>query len=321
MIGIRDVACYLPKTTIQSSEIAQRLGFKPEFLENKVGVETRHVAAPDESTSDMCVRAFERLRQRHPTEDFGAVGLILLCTQNPDYKLPQTSSIVQFKLDLPKTVLALDIGLGCSGYVATIVTAKALMSELGIRQSLVFTCDPYNKVIDPNDKSTAALFSDAASVTLLEAGASLRIGKSTFGNDGSLFETLIIRGSGTAKTASDVEQPLHMDGRNIFGMLKTQVPSNIRHCAELNGLTMEDVGLFLFHQASAWLLQVLRNDLGLPPERVPSNLKTVGNTVSTSIPLLLEEQLQCGRPLPQTMLLSGFGVGLSWGSVVLTTSS
>jgi 3-oxoacyl-[acyl-carrier-protein] synthase-3 len=317
MIGIKDVACYVPARTVENAEIAARFDFKPGFLRNKVGVEIRHVAASDESTSDMCVRAFDQLQQRYHGEDWGGVGLVLLCTQNPDYKLPHTSSILQARLSLPKAVLAFDVSLGCSGYVASLTTAKALMTELDLRQGLVFTCDPYTKVLDPHDKSTVPLFGDAASVTLLERGAPLGIGKGMFGNDGSMFETLIIRGSGTARRDGEAEQPLRMDGRNIFEMLKTQVPSNIRGCAQLNGLTLDDVELFLFHQASAWLLGVLREDLGLPAEKVPSNLNRVGNTVSTSIPLLLEEVLRSGRALPRTMLLSGFGVGLSWASVVL----
>jgi len=317
MIGIRDVACYLPATTVQNAAVAERLGFKPGFLEDKVGVATRHLSAPGESTSAMCVRAFERLQQRAAGVDFHEVGLLLLCTQNPDYKLPHTSSVLQGRLGLPKRLLAFDVSLGCSGYVATLVTAKALMTELGIRHGLVFTADPYTKVLAPDDKSTVPLFSDAASVTWLEDGAPLQIGKATCGNDGSLFETLIIRGSGTAKAEGEVEQPLRMDGRNIFAMLKTEVPANIRACAELNGLTLEAVDVFLFHQASAWLLGVLRQDLGLPSAKVPSNLKDIGNTVSTSIPLLLEDLLRAGPPLPRTILMSGFGVGLSWASVIL----
>jgi 3-oxoacyl-[acyl-carrier-protein] synthase-3 len=321
MIGIKDVAGYVPANVVSAAELAARLDFKPGFLENKVGVATRYVSDPEESTSDMCVRAFERLRERRPEESFSDVGVVLLCTQNPDYKLPHTSSVLQHRLGLPGSVLAFDVSLGCSGYVSALVTAKALMNELGVRQGLVFTCDPYNKVIDPNDKSTVALFSDAASVSLLETDAPLRIRRSTFGNDGKEFDTLIIRNSGTAKPPGATEQPLEMDGRRIFAMLKTEVPKNIESCVRLNGLTLDDVDLFLFHQASAWLLQVLTRDLGLSAERVPSNIESVGNTVSTSIPLLLENLLHNDHgPLPRTLLLSGFGVGLSWASVVVENS-
>lgn len=316
MIGIRDVASYLPPTTVQNIDFAERLGFKPGFLEDKVGVQQRHVSEAGESTSDMCVRAFEALRARYPEGYFDDVGLLLLCTQNPDFKLPHTSSVVQAKLGLPKRMLAYDISLGCSGYPSTLVTAKALMTELGIAKGLIFTCDPYTKVISPDDKSTVPLFADAASVTLVEEGAPLRIGKGTFGNDGKLHETLIIRGSGTARREDEHEQPLHMDGRNIFAMLKTEVPPNIRECAAINGVSLDEIDLFLFHQASGWLLSVLCADLKLDPARVPTNLKEIGNTVSSSIPLLLEKFV--GRnPLPRRMLLSGFGVGLAWASVLL----
>lgn len=316
MIGIKDVAGYLPPQEVRNADVADALGFKPGFLENKVGVQRRRVAAPDESTSDMCELAFADLVARRP--EARDVGLLLLCTQNPDYKLPHTSSVLQHRLGLPKSMLAFDVSLGCSGYVATLVTAKALMHELGIERSLVFTCDPYTKVLAPDDKSTVPLFSDGASVTLIERGAPLQIGRGTFGNDGSLFETLIIPGSGTARKPGETEQPLRMDGRNIFAMLKNEVPESIRECVAANGYTMDDVESFVFHQASAWLLKTLCADLKLPPERVPSNLESVGNTVSSSIPLLLADMFATNAPPPRVMLLSGFGVGLAWASVVLT---
>lgn len=316
MIGIRDVAGYLPEKEVRNADVADELGFKPGFLETKVGVQTRRISAPDESTSDMCARAFESLVARRP--EARDVGLVLLCSQNPDYKLPHTASVLQARLGLPKSVLAFDISLGCSGYVATLVTAKALMHELALERALVFTCDPYTKVLAPDDKSTVPLFSDAATVTLLERGAPLQIGKGTFGNDGSMFETLIIRGSGTARVPGASEEPLHMDGRNIYAMLKNEVPGNIRACVAANGYTLGDIDSFVFHQASAWLLRGLCADLGLPAERVPSNLESIGNTVSSSIPLLLADMFASGAPLPKVLLLSGFGVGLSWASVVLT---
>jgi 3-oxoacyl-[acyl-carrier-protein] synthase III len=318
MVGIRDVACYLPEGKLESAELHARLGFKPGFLENKVGVETRRIAASDESTSDMAVHAFEKLRERYPDEDFSEVGLVLLCTQNPDFKMPHTASVVSHRIGLPKNLLSFDISLACSGYVSTIVTAKALMNELGVRKALVFTADPYSKIIKPNDKNTIALFGDAASVSVLEVGAPLRICKSTFGNDGSKYEAAIVRGSGTARRNGEAEQ-FELDGRGIYALLKTEAPPSIRACAAMNGLSLSEIDLFLFHQASAWLLQGLREDLELPEEKVPSNIKHVGNTVSSSIPLLLDRVLSNGGPLPRTMLMSGFGAGLAWASVVIRT--
>jgi 3-oxoacyl-[acyl-carrier-protein] synthase-3 len=318
MIGIRDVGCYLPGGTLTSAELSERLGFKPGFLENKVGVETRHVAAPDESTSDMAVKAFERLLERCPNESFDDVGLVLLSTQNPDYKMPHTAGVIQHRLGLPKRALSFDISLACSGYVTAVVVAKSLMAELGVRKALVFTSEPYSKIIDPEDRTTVALFGDAASASIIEEGAPLRICKSTFGNDGSRGQAAIVWRSGTAGRNGEPER-FELDGRGIFELLKTEAPVNIRECAELNGLTLDEMDLFLFHQASAWLLKTLRSDLGLPEEKVPVNIKHVGNTVSSSIPLLLEDLLYGGGTLPEKILMAGFGAGLAWGSVVLRT--
>jgi 3-oxoacyl-[acyl-carrier-protein] synthase-3 len=316
MIGIRDVACYLPEGELTSAQLAERLDFKPNFLEVKVGIETRHIAASNETTSDMAVRAFEHLQQRCPNEDFGSVGLILLCTQNPDYKMPHTASIVQHRVGLPKSALSFDISLACSGYVTSIVTAKALMNELGVRKALVFTAEPYSKIIDPDDKTTVALFGDAASVSIIEEDAPLRICKSTFGNDGGKAQAAIVWGSGTAKEPGEPER-FRLDGRGIYELLKTEAPASVRACCELNGFTVEDIDLFLFHQASGWLLKGLCEDLALPAEKVPINIKHVGNTVSSSIPLLLEDLLYDRKPLPHRILMSGFGAGLAWGSVMI----
>jgi len=319
MIGIRDVACYLPEGELTSAELAERLDFKPNFLEGKVGIETRHIAAANECTSDMAVRAFERLQERCPNEDFSTVGLILLCTQNPDYKMPHTASLVQARVGLPKKALSFDISLACSGYVTSVVTAKALMSELGVSKALVFTADPYSKIIDPDDKTTVALFGDAASVSIIEEGAPLQICKSTFGNDGTKGEAAIIWGSGTAKEPGEPER-FRLDGRGIYELLKTEAPISIRECAALNGITLDDIDLFLFHQASAWLLKGLLEDLQLPKEKVPINIKSVGNTVSSSIPLLLEGVLYDGKPLPKTALMAAFGAGLAWASLVVRSA-
>jgi len=223
---------------------------------------------------------------------------------------------VQHRLGLPKSALSFDISLACSGYVTSIVTAKALMNELGVRKALVFTAEPYSKIIDPNDKTTVALFGDAASVSIIEPDAPLGICKSTFGNDGGKGAAAIIWGSGTAKEPGEPER-FRLDGRGIYELLKTEAPISVRECAKLNGITLDEVDLFLFHQASAWLLKGLMEDLKLPAEKVPINIKQVGNTVSTSIPLLLEDVLYSGKPLPRTALMSGFGAGLAWGSLVL----
>jgi len=318
-VGIREVASYLPAGELRSTDLAARIGFKPGFLEDKVGVDVRHIAAADESTSDMAVRAFENLVKRLPNEDFGDVGLVLLCTQNPDFKIPHTAGIIQHRLGLPKTALSFDISLACSGYVTTVVTAKALMNELGIRKSLVFTADPYSKIIDPDDRTTVALFGDAATVSILEEGAPLRICKSTFGNDGGRFNGVIDWGSGTARKAGEAER-FRVDGRMVYELLKVEAPVSIRACADLNGIAIEEIDTFLFHQASAWLLKGLREDLKLPIDKVPVNIKTVGNTVSSSIPLLVEPLLHGERPLPKTAMMAGFGAGLAWAAVLLRSN-
>lgn len=304
MIGIQAIAAYVPAERISNYASKEQFGIDDAFLENKIGVRSKARKADDQETSDLCVAAFAALAAKTGISA-GDVDCLLVCTQNPDgCGLPHTSAIVHSKLGCSDAVAAFDISLGCSGFVYSLCTQIALMETHDLQCGLLFTADPYSKIVDPGDKNTALLFGDAATVTLLTRRPKLTVEKAAFGTRGSGGEALVNQGG-----------RLSMNGRSVFDFSMTSVPPQIQALVAASGRTLADIDLVLLHQGSKYIIDVMTRRLQLDPARAPSNLAELGNTVSSSIPLLLQEYVD-DRGI-NTILISGFGVGLSWASAIL----
>ncbi len=318
MIGIKHISSYLPEAVLGNEELERRFPFPAGFLERKVGILERRVAAADQSTSDLALEAGRLLLGRTGL-DPRDIDLVIVCTQNPDYKLPHTAALVQNGLGIPTTAAAFDISLGCSGFVYCLGLIQGWMQVHDSKNTLLFTCDPYSKVMNPEDRSTVPIFSDAAAATWIGPDATNHFGKPVFGTDGARYQALIVRNSGTREEPK-ASPYLHMDGRVIYEYMMRTVPTVVRQCLEENGLSMEEIDYFILHQASAHLLNGLRSKIGIPEHKLIQNLARVGNTVSSTIPIVLEELMAREDLSGKTLLLCGFGVGLSWGATVLTFS-
>lgn len=321
-IGIEAIEAYLPEGRLGNTELVEVFGFEPEFLSGKLGITQRTIAGSEEATSDMAVAAAERLFTANPALSRAEVGLLIVCTQNPDYKLPHTSAIVQDRLGLPRTTAALDINLGCSGFVYGLAVAKGMMQTLGLRDALLITADPYQKIISPEDRSNRPLFGDASAATWLRSGGRGRLGRFDLGTDGGQHLALVTPGGGTRHPAGPGGTPtasphLHMDGRAIFNFMMKRAPATVNACLEANGLSLADIELFVFHQASRYMLESLARRLKIGSERLVLALDQTGNTVSSSIPLALAPHLPGEKTPAGPVLLCGFGVGLSWGTTIL----
>lgn len=305
MIGITDIASYIPQASVSNLQRAAAAGKTREFVEDKIGFCRVTRKASGEDTSDLCARAFEALCAKRSI-DKQAIDCLIVCTQNPDgHGLPHTSAAVHAKLGLPDTVAAFDISLGCSGFVYGLSVALSFMRENGLKHGLLFTCDPYSKILDPQDYDTELLFGDAAAVTYLSEQPVYRMLKSRFASNGSLRHSIQVK---------DDTGKLAMIGSNVFKFTVTAVPEQIEACLKDNDLTKDDIALYLFHQGSKFIVDSLSKKLRIPPEKAPFEARELGNTVSSTIPLMLERQLRSG---PKRILVSGFGVGLSWGTSVL----
>lgn len=306
MIGIRAIASYIPPDRISNYDRREEFGLTDDFIVGKLGVETVSRKAPDEETSSLCLKAFAALREKTGVSP-ADVDCLIVCTQTPDgHGIPHTAAVVHGAIGVGEGCAAFDISLGCSGYVYSLSIAKSFMEANGLKQGLLFTADPYSRILNPDDRNTVLLFGDAATVTLLRADADALWVPTRF-----LFATRGQEGAALHNNSGRLE----MNGRAVFNFSATEVPLQVKALLEACGLKPEAVDRYLFHQGSRYIVDTLARRLGLPAEKVPCNLAAQGNTVSSSIPLLFEGVM--ADPSVRRVLMAGFGVGLSWASCLL----
>ena len=278
----------------------------------------RHVAAGDETALDLAERAARKLFGKYDI-DAKAIDFLLFCTQSPDYKLPSSACILQDRLGIPTTAGAFDYDLGCSGFVYGLATAKGLIAG-GVA-----------KYIPPMDKSVRTIFGDGAAAVLVDGELSGRIGNFVLGTDGSGAEKLIVRTGGAREAVrSNVQEEvdasgnvrtcnhLSMSGPEIFNFTLDVVPPTMEKVCAANGVDMDGIDLFVFHQANKFMLDTIRKVNMIPRDKFYVDMEDVGNTVSSTIPIALARAMEKGvlRPGMNVMIL-GFGVGLSWGATII----
>lgn len=305
MIGITAITYELPPQRILNTPRAVALGIQAETLDRRIGVRSISRKAKHQDTSDLAVAAALKLFERNLVTP-EVVDCLVVVTQNPDgHGLPQTSAIVHAKLGLRRSCASFDIGLGCSGYVYGLSAIRSFMEANGLLHGLLITADPYSKVIDPDDKRTALLFGDGAAATLLSDRPQWRIGRFDFGTDGNGAGSLAVQGS---------DNRLHMDGRAVLQFSMSFVPDSLRRAMALNGLTPDQIDRVVLHQGSRVVVENIGNSLGMR-DRTGFHIQDYGNTVSSSIPIVLADHVQA---TDRHVAISGFGVGLSWASTVLS---
>ncbi len=298
-IGITDIGFYIANNRIDNLKKADKHGVTEKFIRDKIGFVATARKKPYQKSSDLCVQAYRDLASHAPELSIDDIDFICVCTQNGDHQLPQTSAILQNKLGLSNNCAAFDISLGCSGYAYALHIAKGFMENSRFKKGLIFTSDPYSDIIDPADKHTDLIFGDAATVTLLTENPIYEIGEGVFETHGQFFEHLIKRKN----------QKLVMNGRGIFNFTMLTAPKVVKRCLSRNSLTQEEIDLFVFHQASKYIVDNLCQRMKLDPGKVPFTANEMGNTVSSSIPIVLGQFLHQAEQ--KTILICGFGVGLS----------
>lgn len=306
-IGILDIASHLPEGRRDVEAMAASLSIPEDFRIGKLGTDQLPVASCDEDACSMAVPAVARLLERHPgLED--RIGLLVVVTQNPvGHGLPHTAALVHAATGLGRDVAAFDLSLGCSGYVHGLEVVSRFLAGRSSegRYGILVTSDPYSKVVDPMDRDTAMLFGDAATATLVGPDPIFEMTTADFMTDGTKCDAIAVQ-----------EGTLAMQGRKVFNFVMSNVPAQIARTLDAAGLAVPDVDRFLFHQGSRYIVETLAGRVGADLERTPVRIGETGNTVSSSIPLLLEHELR-DRSV-DTILMAGFGVGLSSGVGVLT---
>ncbi|WP_029406896.1 ketoacyl-ACP synthase III [Thiomicrorhabdus sp. Milos-T2] len=304
MVAITHVGTYLPEKKVSNLEFLEKFETDESFIRNKIGVVSRARKEKEEKASDLCIKAYENLNSKTQIQ-VADIECCVVVTQNPDFNIPHTSAIVHGAIGLPETCACFDISLGCSGYVYGLSVISAFMQANGMSKGLLFTADPYSDIIDENDKNTALIFGDGATVTLLEQNQPGLVPLGfDFGSKGKGYKNLIN------------EEKLFMNGRAVFNFTAATVPISVNKLLDKLDLTKEDIDRWYLHQGSKYIVDTISNRLGLDQEKVVFDMYEYGNTVSSSIPLLLSKDIETIKT-GQKIGLSGFGVGLSWASMVL----
>jgi 3-oxoacyl-[acyl-carrier-protein] synthase-3 len=335
MAYINGIDFFLPKKTLSNEDINKE---HPEWSADKIsaktGIYNRHVSSEIEFTSDLGTNAALKLfRSKKINRD--DIDYLIFCTQSPDFLIPTTACIVQENLKLSNNIGAIDINMGCSGYLYGLSYAKGLIESGQAENILLITSETYTKFINPLDKSNKTIFGDGATASLVsklpKSNLSGKINKFSFYTDGSGYDKLIVRNGGT-KYRNEEDQNsfdelghfvknddnLFMDGKAVFEFTAFKVPPLIKKILNNHDLDIDDVGLFIFHQANIYMMNFIRKRCKIPEEKFHIYIKDTANTVSSTIPLALNDALNNQKIKKGTkVMLVGFGVGLSIsGSII-----
>lgn len=319
----------LPETVLTNDELGTQF---PHWdiakAEKKVGISQRRVAI-NETALDLGEQAARKVLDQID----GDIDFLLFCTETPDYAIPPNATLLQARLGLPVSIGAYDFNLGCSGFVFGLAQAKGLICAGIANRVLLITAETYTRVINPLDKGNRIIFGDGASACVIERSNRCNIGEFVFGTDGTQGMKLTIPNSGMrhawnpeAKSIEDdngnirTANDLSMDGPGIFSFTLERVPELYEQTIDRNRTDIESLDLVLFHQANRFMLNHLRMKIQIPPEKFVLDMERTGNTVSSSIPIALKNILNDTNS-QLSILLAGFGVGLSWAGTVVTVNN
>lgn len=322
---------YLPKNAVTNQDIQRGHPSWPmDDVERKTGVVKRYFADPQETANDLAEKACRLLFEDTEISPATIDGLIV-CTQSPDQPMPGNACLLQHRLGLPRSVIALDFAMACSGYVYGLYVAKSLVESGALTSVLVVAAETYSKLMHPDNRTTMTLFGDGAAVSLVGTG-DRGLNAFVMGTDGGRARSAMIEAGGTrlprsADTATPI-QDVHgnvrsrdyivMDGPAVLEALKMHVPDAITRLLKLSTASVADIDLFFFHQASLVAIEELSRRLSIPSARVFVNLREIGNTSSASLPIALRDAEVGGRLKPgMRVMLVGFGAGFSWGACLI----
>lgn len=332
---IKAIDYYLPEKTFSNDDFFNQF---PEALVNKdnllkIGVQNRHIIDTNQTASDLAVQSATKFFTEYnvlPDE----IDFLLFCSLELDYYTPATSCVIHKQLNLRENCGVLDFNHGCSGYVYGLSVAKGLIESTGLKNVLLITSSSLTKKIHPKDKSSRFVFGDGAATTLISAREPNKgIGNFIFGTDGNGADKIMVKDGGgrnPLKEESFIDfadeygnitnnASFYMNGTGVFLFGVKSVPKAVNELLEKENKTIEDIDLFVFHQANLFLINTITAKLKIPEHKVFNFMGTVGNTVSSTIPIALNEAIKCNKAKKgDTIVVVGFGVGLSWAATTIT---
>ena len=329
-VYIKGIGYNLPEKVLTNEMIAQDFPeWTVEKIDKKIGIKQRHITVEGETASDLAVGAAEKLFA-DLSYDRSQIDYLIFVSQSPDYHLPTTACTIQTRLGLSQRITAIDVNLGCNGFVAGLSLAKAVIIAGQAKNVLLLTGETYSKYMHERDKSNRTIFGDGAAATLVSIEGIAEVGEFVIGTDGTGAENLIVKTGGARhmQPAGDLKfddfgnprssDNLYMDGPAILNYSLDSIPQLASDVLEKNGVTMEDIDLHVYHQANMFLANLERRKLRIPEEKYYYNIENFGNTVSSTIPIALCEAMKEGRIKEGTKVLSlAQGLGYSWGGIVL----
>jgi 3-oxoacyl-[acyl-carrier-protein] synthase-3 len=327
-LSIKGLICSVPRQEITNDAFNEKLGITAvNDITKMIGVHSRRRALEEQTTADLCQSSAEALlHDLSWAKD--SVDALIFISQTPDYRLPATACALQERLKLKKACAAFDVNLGCSGYVYGLWLASKLLDGRSVKRILLLVGETLSKVTNPEDRATALLFGDAGSATALEFDENASQAYFILGTDGGGERHLMIPEGGCKKYQGDdarltnVDSScLFMDGAEVFNFTLKNVPPLVNDLLSFSGYPLDKVDAFLFHQANNFMLKHIIKKLKILPERAPINIDRFGNTSSTSIPLLMADQLPNITETGGTFAMIGFGVGYSWSAALLEINS
>nr|WP_278581160.1 ketoacyl-ACP synthase III [Bacteroides intestinalis] len=335
-VGITAMAACVPHTVIDNYKYTQY--FSEEEVRkvvDKVGIYERRFADQNTCSSDLCFAAAEKLFVDNQI-DRSEIDLLVFVSQTPDYRMPATSIILQERLKLNNSVIAFDINLGCSGFLYGLSTVYSFMQQKGLRKALLLDGETRSKVYSPKDRRSAFLFGDAGVAALIERNEKFGNSYFSLNSDGSRADLIMIKGGGYRHPSSldtlkervvdefgniRSDEQGYMKGADVFNFVIVEIPKDIKRLFQFAGMEKEQVDYFVFHQANDFINSYIAKKLKLDTERIPSTIHKYGNTSSVSVPLTIVSELKSQlKETDKTLMLSAFGVGLTWGTAIVPFS-
>lgn len=333
--NIKNVSAYFPERVLSNEEICEHAAhWTPEKILLKTGISERRISEEGQTSLDLAEGAALKLFDESGFSP-DSFDYLILCTQTPDHFLPTGACILQNRLNMKQSIGAIDVNQGCSGYIYSLSLAKALIASGQAKNILLLTADTYTKLINKRDFSVRTLFGDGATAShITECGEGVGIGEFIFGTDGSGADRLIVP-SGAFRSptleSKKVEtedafgnfrrdDQLYMDGGAVLLFGLSKVPKLMNELLAKEGLVLDNIDYFVFHQASALMLDKLIKKIGIPKEKMLIEMLNYGNTVSSTIPIVLHKYMNDGTiSKNKTVAMVGFGVGLSWAGCIFKT--
>ena len=328
---IESIEYYLPENIVTNADLQkENPDWNLEKITEKTGVYQRHIAGKNETAYDLSIKACDKLFQ---TNDKNNIDGIIYCTQSPDYIMPSNSFLMHKHFGLKDEIFAYDFNHACTGYIYCLAMANAFVKAGMAREILLVNADTYSKYINPKDRSTRVLFGDGAAATIVKkSGRKRGIIDIDLGSSGSGYNKFWIPAGGlrspkSSSTSIEIEDDrgnirtqndIQMDGFSVWSFINSVAPKQVDRLLKRNDVAKTDIDQFIFHQASKMTLESIRRSMKLNEEQVFINIQNIGNTVSASIPISLRDAIDQGEiDNGSILILSGFGVGLSYGTILM----